>query len=136
MSSSLHKTLYIHICQSLSIRKDMYSADHRETILLIPRLIRVATIHGLVVFAIVFCGRINLPEDPSLWSPKATTPGHPGHNAGQVETSLRVKDTNSNATRTTAVLDSVRSSEDHFQGTTHYYSTPLPLLISTMYSHC
>ena len=61
----------------------MYSADHRGTILPILRHIRVATIRELVAFATVFCGRINLPEDSSLWSPKARTPVLPGHNIGQ-----------------------------------------------------
>ena len=110
---------------------DMYSADHRETILLVLRLIRVATIRGLVAFTTIFCGRINLPEDPSLWSPKATTPGHLGHNPGQIETCLRVtsrgakgKGTNNNATRTGAILDSVRYTKGQSQGTVHYYPTP------------
>ena len=60
-----------------------------------------------------------------------------------LETCLRVtsrgargKDTNSNATRTTAVLDSAKSSEDQFQGTVNYYSTPLPLLIPKVHSIC
>ena len=61
----------------------MYSADHRETILPILRFIRVATICELVAFATVIRGQINLPADPSLWSPKARTSVPPGHNTGQ-----------------------------------------------------
>ena len=52
-------------------------------ILLLLRLIRVAMIHGLAAFTTVLCGRIDLPDGPSLWSPTARAPVHPGHNPGQ-----------------------------------------------------
>jgi len=63
--------------------REIYSVDHRKTILPILRLIRAATVCGLVAFVTNFCGGINLPADPSLWSPKARPPIHPGHNPGQ-----------------------------------------------------
>jgi len=55
----------------------------RKTILPILWLIGAATVCGLVAFITSFCGGINLPADPSLWSPKARPLIHPGHNPGQ-----------------------------------------------------